>query len=276
MTFIVSLIALLIERFFDWSHLRNWSWFGGLSRKLLARVPGATSYMALAVAIVPVLLVVLLLQFVMQSWLYGLAGLIFQILLLLYCFGPQNLWADAFGTITSLTQGDAGFASDKVKASFGLNAADSREPAKLHQLLMNGIFVQANTRVFAVVFWYAVLGPVGAVLYRLVALCADDEMFAQSARTVEQVLNWAPARLMTLLFALGGNFSHVVSCWRKKVNLGLSANDQFLIDCGAAALGREDQDNFPVDGSVERAAVSLLDRVFVIGLVLVLIEVLLV
>jgi membrane protein required for beta-lactamase induction len=270
MTFIVSLVALLIERFFDWSHLRNWNWFGTYARKLLARVPAMTSYLALAAVIVPLLLVVVLLQFVLQGWLYGLPGLLFQILLLLYCFGPQNLWADAFGTITCLSQGDMGFATDKLKASFGLTGTG--DVAKSHQLLMNGIFIQANCRVFAVVFWYAVLGPVGAVFYRAVVLCTDEAALTQSARTVEDVLNWLPTKLMTLLFALGGNFAQVLHCWRKKVNLSLSGNNQFLVDCGSAALGKEEQDNFPVDGSVERAAVSLLDRAFVIALVLILIE----
>ena len=27
MTFIITLIALLIERFFDWNHIRKWRWF---------------------------------------------------------------------------------------------------------------------------------------------------------------------------------------------------------------------------------------------------------
>jgi hypothetical protein len=77
---------------------------------------------------------------------------------------------------------------------------------------------------------------------------------------------------MTLLFALGGNFAQVLHCWRKKANLSLSGSNKFLVDCGSAALGQEDQDKFPVDGSVERGAVSLLDRAFIIGLVLILIE----
>lgn len=269
MTFIVSLVALLIERFFDWSHLRRWGWFSNYSRKILARVPGATSYAALAVAILPMLLIVLLLQYVLQGWLYGLLSFFFQLLVLLYCLGPQNLWADAFGTITALSQGDAN-ASDKLKANFDITASGG--PAKLHYLLLNGIFIQANCRVFAVVFWYALLGPVGAVLYRMVVLCVPESSLSQSARTVEDILNWLPARLMTLLFALGGNFAHVMHCWRKKTDLSLSGTNQFLANCGTAALGRDDGDNLPVDGSVERSAVSLLDRVFIIGLVLVLIE----
>jgi AmpE protein len=270
MTFIVSLVALLIERFFDWSHLRHWGWFRKYTRNLLSRVSSVTSYAALALVIIPLLIAVVLAQFLVQGWLYGLLSVFLQVFILLYCLGPQNLWADAFGTITSLSQGDTGFVADKLKASFGVT--ESGDAVKLHHLLMDGIFIQANCRVFAVVFWYAVLGPVGAVLYRLVALATDDEALTQSARTVEEVLNWLPTRLMTLFFALGGNFSHVVACWRKKTNLSLSGSNQFLVDCGAAALGREEQDNFPVDGSVERSAVSLLDRVFIIGLVLILIE----
>jgi membrane protein required for beta-lactamase induction len=215
-------------------------------------------------------------QYLLQGWFYGLASLLFQLIILLYCFGPQNLWADAFACITSLTQDGPGVAAEKLKATFGLS--DGGNVQKLHTDFLGGIFVQAHNRVFAVVFWYAILGPAGAMLYRAIAAAsvsnAAQEVvpeLAQPAHTVEEILNWLPARLFTLLFALAGHFSHVFSSWRKAAPAGLAGNETLIASCGIAALGRDDQEKIAADGSVERNAVNLLDRVFVIVLVLVLI-----
>jgi len=276
MTFIVTLIGLLIERFFDWSHLRHWGWYSKYERKVLARLPNLSPYAVLAVTVLPLVIVVIIVQFLLQGLMYGLLSLLFQLFLFLYCLGPQNLWADAFSSINSLGKSDSA-AGDKLKASFGVSAGDA---GQIHRQLLDGIFIQANIRVFAVIFWYALLGPAGIVLYRLVCLSSDSEevspKLAQSAQMAEDVLNWLPAKLLTVLFALGGNFGHVITCWRKKMTFSLSGSDQLIADCGLAAIGKEDQDVIAQDGAIARSAISLLDRVFVITLVLVLLYSLLV
>lgn len=278
MTFIVTLIGLLIERFFDWSHLRHWGWYSKYERKVLARLPNLSPYAGLAVTVLPIVILVILVQFLLLGLLYGLLSMLFQLFLLLYCLGPQNLWADAFSSINSLNKSDSA-ASDKLKASFGVTDGDA---GQIHRQLLDGIFIQANIRVFAVIFWYVLLGPAGIVLYRLVCVSSDSKnedvspKLAQSAHRVEDVLNWLPAKLLTVLFALGGNFGQVINCWRKKMTLSLTGSDQLIADCGLAAIGKEDQDVIAQDGAIARSAISLLDRVFVITLVLVLLYSLLV
>ncbi|RDI38452.1 regulatory signaling modulator protein AmpE [Aquicella lusitana] len=274
MTFIVILIALLIERFFDWSHLRQWSWYHRYENLISERLPGKSPYLTLLLTILPLLIVIAIIDISLKGWLYGFIRLLFHLFILLYCLGPQNLWADAFSCINALTQGDAHFAADKLKTSFGIT--DTSYSQSLHQHLLNNIFVEANTRVFAIVFWYLILGPVGAVLYRTVALSSSEmpredmtPTLSQTARLIKAVLDWVPVRLFTFIFALGGHFVHVLSCWQKKVLQGLSSSEALLTECGQAALGNEEQGKIPEDGSAERAAIHLLDRVFVIVLVIV-------
>ena len=97
-----------------------------------------------------------------------------------------------------------------------------------------------------------------------------------SARSVEAILDWGPVRIFTCVFALGGHFVKVFSCWRKKAILGLDINDKLLTECGAAALGNEDINTIAQDGSAEKNAIGLLDRSFVITLVAVAIIMMLV
>ena len=279
MTFIVTLIALLIERFFDWSHIRHWSWYTGYQRLIAKRLPGKSAYLVLGATVVPLILGVLIISVALDGFLYGFASLLFQLFVLLYCLGPQNLWADAFACMNALVQGDAQTAGDKLKALFGITNMSNAQTA--HKALIEQLFIQSNQRVFAVVFWYVVLGPLGAVLYRTVNLSSNavanqeaSPEVAQTAYSFEMLLDWIPIRIFTFIFALGGHFAQVLACWCKRVTLGVASNKDLLTGCGIAALGIDEQGNLPEDGSAEKETISLLDRVFVIVLVLVAVVVL--
>ncbi|MBV8211526.1 MAG: CobD/CbiB family protein [Burkholderiaceae bacterium] len=115
--------------------------------------------------------------------------------------------------------------------------------------------IQAHRHVFAVLFWFAVLpGPTGAVLYRLAEfvrrrwnprlppggapLAADG--FGRFAVVAFQVIDWLPARLTALGFAIVGDFEGAVYCWRRisAVVDGELADSQILISGTAGgALG---------------------------------------
>ncbi len=278
MTFIVTLIALLLERFFDWSHLRRWNWFMPYQRVIVQRLPQKAPNFVLAAIILPLLIVVGIIQYLLYGVAFGLIELLFQLCVFIYCLGQQNLWADTFASVNALVHGDTQSGMERIKASFGMPNTTSEQ--SLHQQLLKHIFIEANRRIFAVVFWFVLLGPLGALLYRTVTLVASESAqpeasaeLIQSARSIQSVLDWIPVRLFTFFFALGGHFVNVFSCWRKKAVLKLDINDKLLTECGFAALG-EGEDHIAQDGSAEKNAIGLLDRAFVITLVVIAVMVL--
>lgn len=272
MAFIVTLIALLVERFFDWSHIRNWSWFATLQEKVASKFSGKPPEWLLAISVIPVLLVVGVLQLALRDVLYGFLQLIFDTVILLYCMGPRNLWADTFASINALTQGDGKAAAERLKTTFKLT--DMSFAQSVHKQLVDQIFIQSNQRLVGVVFFFVILGPVGAVLYRLIAQAAQINFSTQAvASKAEALLDWLPVRLFTFLFALGGNFSKVFAVWSKNFVSGLTANQVLLMDCGLAALGFGAEDHLAEDGSLEQQSISLIDRSFIILLVFVLLYV---
>src|SRR5687767_10740942 len=127
MTFIVVLIALLIERFFDWSHLRKWNWYNIYQRAIVRQLPGQSPSVVLAAIIIPLLLAVIFIEFMVKGWLYGAIKLLFALFIFIYCLGPQNLWADTFACINALSQGDSHLASEKLKLTFGLSDGTSSQ-----------------------------------------------------------------------------------------------------------------------------------------------------
>lgn len=275
MTFIITLVALLVERFYDWSHLRNWQWYYRYQSGMTQRLPGKSPALILISCIVPMMIGAILIEFIFHSIAHGAITYIFELAVLLYCLGPRNLWADTFAAINALVRGDHQAAEERLKTAFGIT--DMRSSQVSHQQLLKSIFVEAGHRVFSVVFWFFILGPAGALMSRALALAANesrgqdltDSEFVRHARSFCALADWIPVRIFTGIFALGGHFSKVIACWNKKLLLDLENNDAMLSECGIAALGMDEKSTLPEDGSVEKNAISLLDRAFVITLVII-------
>ena len=69
--------------------------------------------------------------------------------------------------------------------------------------------LRAHEYLFAVVFWFLLLGAVGGLLYCLAANLARrhekvGDGYAGAARRLHNILMWPSARLLALGFALGG------------------------------------------------------------------------
>lgn len=263
--FITVFITLLIERFFDWSHIRKWSWYATLEKVVALKLTHVSPYMVVVATIVPLVLGLIIVNWLFGHILYGLLYPVLQVVGLLYCYGPRNLWVDAFAAINSSGKGMV----------TGFNISASHSPQAMQQQVLNQIFVTANERIFGVVFWYVFLGLPGALTYRLVNVATEYSQSTeavQAAQNIQNVLNWLPVRAFTGLFALAGNFSRVLQNWRRYAVAGVEGNEVMLYECGIAAV-TENADHLPPDSSVEKNAVGLLDRVFIIVLVIMLISV---
>ena len=166
MTFIVTLVALLIERFFDWSHLRQWRWYTAYLQFVGNKLPGQPAYLVLGIAIAILLAVIALINFLLSDVLFGFVQLLFHLFIVLYALGPQNLWADTYTCINSMKKEDERTAKNKLTTSFGM--PDDRYSQSLQRYLLNNIFIEANRRVFAVIFLVCAIGAAWRVVVSFV------------------------------------------------------------------------------------------------------------
>jgi AmpE protein len=247
MAFLVVLSSALIERFFDWSHLRNWHWAHLGMNSLATRVAISSPPLLLASWVIPVLAIAILADIFTHSIFYGFISIFFNIFLLLYCLGPQNLWAEESTSVISAVGGA--------------------------RVQVETFFVRSNVRLFAPIFYYLLFGVVGAVGYRLVAEIAkttdNTNPATVHAYTLQGWLDWAPIRIATLLFALGGHFMDVFSAWADGVLEGAEANEKLLITCGFKALSIPADVLVIDENAAHMQAVHLIDRVLIISLVMI-------
>lgn len=83
----------------------------------------------------------------------------------------------------------------------------------LHQHFLDEASYRGFERMFAVLFWFLVLGPVGALMYRLTRLYLeeDGQNHELTARLL-WIIEWPAVRVLGLSFAFTGNF---VGCYRR-------------------------------------------------------------
>ena len=203
--------------------LRRYDWFAGWLRWLNAQFPEGSFWRGrygIALALVLPLLVVGLLQVALDKPVWGFVGLLFDIAVLFYCWGPRDLDL----VVAAVLDAADAVARRNAAARLGLvgDAAKLDGPA-----LVEAVFRNALRRWFGVLFWFCVLGPFGALLYRASVLAAecDDSQLAQEtasgAKAWLAILEWPVSQLATLALALVGNFDSVMGAWREEGAFGL-------------------------------------------------------
>lgn len=147
----------------------------------------------------------------LEGRLLALAALAFAVLILFYTLGPRDLEAD----IDAVLREDDTIA--RVVAAGRLRSTPDGAPrAFTAPELVEAAVMAALRRRFGVVFWFFLLGPAGALGYRLAWITAetDDPRTRSAARRFALVLDWIPAHLMVLAMALVSNFDAVTRAWR--------------------------------------------------------------
>lgn len=215
-TLIAILVVLLSTHALpDLVRYRNFSWLRGGLRDADGAANASATTRTLVIAGISVVLVGLIQAALHRHW-FGIFELAFMIVVLYLCWGPRDLDADIDAVLK------APDSERRVEAAqrLGDGVRESAVPFTAPALVEAG-FAAALSRRFGVLFWFAVLGPVGALAYRLVQLFARAPAFAELAgnarATFERtalILDWAPAHLLAGSLALVSDFDAIVRAWQ--------------------------------------------------------------
>lgn len=240
-TLIAVVVALLLGHLAQSlaASVRQYDWFSNWLRWLDARFPEGSFWRGrwgIVVALLPPVLAVGLFQAALHEPLLGLVGLVFAVAVLFYAWGPRDLDLDVQAIV------DAPDTAARRAAAARL-WPDGVTPALDGASLVEAVFRNALLRWFGVLFWFLLLGPMGAMLYRLAALAADGPAAGSlpyetrsGARKLMAMLDWPVAQLMTLSLALVGNFDTVLGAWREAGGSTFQLGTRFLSAAARASV----------------------------------------
>ena len=273
MHLIALLIGLVIERLATrLFHLRRLRWIdrvidaGFRQAGRLSNWPALIPIVALVVLLVlPVL--ALAVVFVLGDPLLGFPYLVLGVFVLFFSLGPQDIGEDVDEYCKAMEDGD----KERIKETAGAIIEGDVPQDTLERIhrVEEAVCVQANNRLFAVIFWFVLLGPLGAWTYRVTDLIRRRAVFVaareeESSGMPERLrdaaivlhgwLAWIPARLTAIGYAAAGNFDSALGAWRapteQESDSASEYNEHLLarVGVGALALGDDSDEDLVTRG----------------------------
>jgi AmpE protein len=260
MTLIALLIGLIIERLatqiFHWRRMR---WLDRIIDKgfsMSARFANWPSLIPIIVLTVALVLPVAAVTIALVDRLFGFPHLILAVVVLFFSLGPNDIGEDVNEYCSALEDGDDERIGQTVKAL--VEDAGPDDPMERFRWVEEAVCIQANNRLFAVIFWFVLLGPLGplgAWSYRVTDLVrrravfqagrdesgmASIEPLRDAAVMLHGWLAWIPARLTAIGYAVAGHFDAALAAWRgdSDAHAGTTSenSERLLARVGVAAL----------------------------------------
>ncbi len=143
----------------------------------------------------------------------------------------------------------------RLSLATGMNAEPYGVP-EVSRVAIEHTLARAHYALFAPVFWFILLGPAGALLYRLAlsakqAWAGPESDFTRIAHRAFYWLDWLPARATAIGFAVVGDFEDALFCWRTQAAQWKDEAMGIMLASGAGALGVRLGEPLPMSDSVE-------------------------
>ena len=284
MTLLALLIGLIIERLatqiFHWRRMRWLDRIIDSGFSLAGKVSTWPALIPVVVLTVILALPVAAVTVALRDTLLGFPYLVLAIVVLFFSLGPNDIGEDVSEYCKALEEGDEGLIDQTAKALIEDEVPD--EPLERIHCVEEAVCIQANNRLFAVIFWFVLLGPLGplgAWAYRVTDLVRRRAVFQagreeagaelaplrDAAVALHGWLAWIPARLTSIGYAVAGHFDAALAAWRSD---GAAAgtpsehSERLLARVGVAALALEEDDDEDLTARGVRGATAAKRLVF--------------
>lgn len=243
---IAILIAVALDRFIPDRHgFKPFAWYRTWAESIEQRFNGGSRIHGIAavlLALVPIVLGVVVARYILGE-ISTLLRFAFDVLVLYVCLDIYRLAGGARAVADALEAGDVREAEAQLKELAGKSAPDLSE-AGISHATVEAVLKQGSALIISPLFWFILLGPAGAVLQRLASIL--DRLwghryerfveFGWAAARFDDLLQWIPARITALSYAIMGSFEEALHCWRQRVGIWSDINSGPLLASGFGAM----------------------------------------
>ncbi|KPJ94347.1 MAG: hypothetical protein AMJ53_05445 [Gammaproteobacteria bacterium SG8_11] len=284
MSLLVILLGITIDKFAESiESIRKFDWFiqysGWMRQKLQQWSLRNDTVILLIILFVPVFVIALLYQ--QLNDLLSLLGFVFSVAIFVFCIGPRDVHNRANKYVEALERGEQTEANELASEILDAQPVPENE-SQLIRKINETLLIGANNNFLGMVFWFMILGPVGAVIYRLNLvllksltkpiqddttgeLPAGSNGFYQSTQLLFSIINWIPSHLTAITYAVTGSFVDAIHQWKihkSYDHLDPDAANNMLIDTGFGAIQLE-HENKVFDGQTIYDVLGLCRRTII-------------
>ena len=257
MSFFAILLALLIEQVRPLgehnpihSGLRVWARW--VSRNLDAGRPHH-GWVAWSLAVIGPALLALAIHWALLSFIGWPAAMLWSVAVLYTTLGFRQFSHHFTDIRDALEAGDEQLARQLLAQWQRVDASELPRSEIVRHVIEYSVLA-AHRHVFGVLAWFSVLaafglGPAGAVLYRMAEFVARywqyrsriqvqpaSEALQSAAARSWAALDWLPARITAIAFAVVGSFEEAIDCWRNYAQRFPNDNDGVILAATSGAV----------------------------------------
>ncbi len=252
MILISLLFVLMLEHFFKISAVledkyKSYNWFPGWRLWISSKFQQDwfNGWAGIMIILGGPVLLLYLLDGADSGFFFWIFQRVLALLILVYCLGPIEQNEHLREYFEAVEREDLQSAYDHVEGYLDLKSGQPmpEELTTLGRTVTRLILSQSNFRFFAVLMYFILLGPAGALLYRLTGTFEfkerDDEEspFRDKLSQMRMIIDWLPARLTGFLYSMAGDFTGAMSKLNKYLMETEQLNKQLLEETGMGALG---------------------------------------
>ncbi len=201
---------------------------------------GARGTLGLALLIVPLTGVLLYLDLILiEQW----QKISLNVVVLYLAIGARSLVEHASQVRDALMNKNIELARTRTSYLVSRDTAEMK-PQDMARATIESTLENGSDALFAPLFWFLIAGAPGVMFYRLSNTL--DAMwgyktprfrhFGWAAARLDDLLNFIPARLTALSYALTGKFTNAMQCWSAQAGQCASPNAGPVMAAGAGAL----------------------------------------
>ncbi|GAB4058336.1 CobD/CbiB family protein [Uliginosibacterium sediminicola] len=196
--------------------------------------------------VLPPVLLSAFIAFLLYHFAHPLAAFAFNVAVLYYTMGFRHV-SHFFTRIHAALRSQDLPLARRLIGEWRMHLYEQSSSQEITRMTIEGGILGAHRQVFAIIVLFALLpGPSGAVLYRMSEYYNRSwgnsrgigmEQFGSFARRAFAFIEWLPARITAMAFAIVGDFEDAIHCWRTQSDSWPDANDAVVLAAGAGALG---------------------------------------